>query len=417
LKIRKKQAIAVSFIVGSLLFATTAFAEISSRSGYDQLKDALKNTAESCTSKLSSYTADISIVMKDNGNIISQRNSWSKYDVAKKAIESKSTAVNEGRTDEGYSYSDNEESISYNKEQNSYFVYKFENKNNISSFTNPFKDKRASDMEKIADAVIGSLKDSVVVTENSDGTKQLSGSVSEAQIPAIANALVSYMLKSRYGSPYMITRVTRGAQMPKIVDDIYVKEVKGNMTLNKDGLIESAMGTGVLSGKDEQGVEHAIDFELLVKISDINKTAVNKPDLTGKKVVYRVQKDYTRISKPQMYIGTYKNDIVIEKDGKFQKIGERIVDITGLDDKNVTGRYHEEYLKGNEEYASGARDFKFVSRFQDALNSIFEITDASGSKITGNLWIDTNLPRIGFSINQETKQNLLNTGEYYMVFN
>ena len=108
---------------------------------------------------------------------------------------------------------------------------------------------------------------------------------------------------------------------------IYVKEIKGNMTLNKDGLIESAMGTGLLSGKDRQGKEHNLTFELLVKISDINKTVVNKPDLTGKKVETCVQKDYNKISKPEMYIGAYKNDIVMEKDGKFQKIGERIVDI------------------------------------------------------------------------------------------
>lgn len=83
LKIKKKQAMVLSFAVGSILFATTAFAEISSKNGYEQLKDALKYTAESCTSKLSSYTVDLSMVMKDNGNIISQENELLKYDVTK----------------------------------------------------------------------------------------------------------------------------------------------------------------------------------------------------------------------------------------------------------------------------------------------------------------------------------------------
>ena len=54
--------------------------------------------------------------------------------------------------------------------------------------------------------------------------------------------------------------------LPKITKDIFVKEVKGNMVTSKDGLIQSVLGTGVISGKDENGKEHNLTFELLGKI-------------------------------------------------------------------------------------------------------------------------------------------------------
>lgn len=407
----------ISFALGSILFASTAFAEINSKSGYVQLKDAIKYTSESCSSTLSSYTVDASIIMKDNGTIISEDDNIIKYDVTKAAREDKSKNINEGKTNEGDSYSDKNCNIYFNSEQNTYYVSTYENETKGANFTNPFKQKETADIEKIADAMIGNLKDSVVVTENTDGTKQLSGTVSEAQIPAIANALVSYGVKSRFGNYNRGNNSQTESTMPKITDDIYVKEIKGNMTLDKDGLIQSAMGTGLLSGKDAAGKEHSLTFELLIKISDVNKTVVNKPDFSGKKVETHVQKDYNKISKPEMYLGTYKNDIVIEKDGKFKKIGEKIVDITSLDDKNVGGRYHEEYIKGNEEYSSNAKDFKFVAKFKEQRNANFEATDSLGKNIKGSLWINAYSTEIGFNDGEAQNQDIINSSEYNRVFN
>lgn len=413
-KIKKRQAIMLSFVVGSILFASTAFAEINSKNGYVQIKDALKYTAESFSSKLTSYTVDMSTVMKDNGNIITQDDRLMKYDVAKGATENKSTTLNSGKTSEDYNYSDKTESISFNKEQNVYNVNKYEGENNGASFSDPFKDKQEADMEKIADAIVGNLKDAVVVTENADGTKQLSGTLSEAQIPAIANALVSYGVKG-IGNSYN-NRIQTDATMPRITQDVYVKEIKGSMTLDKDGLIQSAMGTGLISGKDDKGLVHNLTFELLVKISDVNKTLVNKPDLTGKKVETTIQKDYNKLGKPDMYIGTYKNDIVIEKDGKFQKIGERLVDITSLDDNNIAGRYHEEFTKGNEIDASKAKNFKFIAKFQQQFNANFESTDTLGNNIKGSMWINPNSAEIGLDISGAQDQNILYNGQYSRVF-
>ena len=64
MKLNKKTTTIISFAIGTVMFTTTAIAQVLTKSGYDQLKDSVKYTAESCTTKLSSYTVDMSCYSK-----------------------------------------------------------------------------------------------------------------------------------------------------------------------------------------------------------------------------------------------------------------------------------------------------------------------------------------------------------------
>lgn len=418
MKIKKKTAMLISFAVGTIMFTTTAMAEISSKSGYDQLKDALKYTAEACTEKLSNYTMDLSFVLKDNDKIISSESTLNKYNVSTNSRENISTSIQGTNKVENYYYADKNGYITYNNNQDTYYVNEYTSPREDNSFKNPFKEKEAKDIEKIADALIGNLKDYVVISQNPDGSKELSGSINESQIPALVNAVTSFQFKNSFGG-YRAARLgVNESSMPRITEDVFVKEVKGKAVVSKDGLIQSILGTGVLSGKDEHGVEHTFTFELLCKISDINSTVVNKPELSGKKVEKSIERNYDKLSKPEMYTGTYKNNIIIEKDGKFEKIGERIVDITQVDDKGVVGRYHEEYKKGYEDYSSKPKDFKFEAKFQNAPHhATFNYTNPSGKIMEGSMGINPYSANIYFNIPESIKGNIIFDGQFNRVFN
>lgn len=411
MKLKKNTAIVLSLAVGTMLFATTALAEITAKSGYVQLKDAAKFTAESFAEKLSSYSTDISYVLKDNESIIASEGSIGKYDVLKQAMESTTTHYNGGNKIEGYYYSDKKSNISYNKDQDIYYVTEFTNEQENRTFSNPFKEKSAGDIEKIADALVGDLKDYVVVKENTDGSKELTGSLSEAQIPAIINAVVSFQFKNMFtnGQPELNS-------IPTISSDIFVKEIKGKVIIDKDGLIQSILGTGVLSGKDQAGKEHNLTFELLGKVSNVNSTIVNTPDLSGKKVEKNTQENFSKLSNPSMYIGKYKNDIVIEKEGKFEKIGERIVEIKAIDDKNVSGTYSEEYKKDYESYASNARTFDFNATYKDLYNATFDSTTSSGKQVQGGVSIPPISTDIHLYINEAMSGKVQNSNQYHRIF-
>jgi len=413
MKLKKNTAMILSFALGTTMFATTAMAEVISKNGYDQLKDSLKYTAESCTTKLSNYTMDISFVIKDNGTVIYSESSLNKYDVSKQAMENVNSRLENSTKTEQYYYADKNCNINRDDKQNIYYVTEYTTPHEVKSFTNPFKEKEAGDVERIADALVGNLKDSVVVNQNPDGSKQLSGSLSESQIPSLINAVVSLQSRNAFGNGS-----NNESNMPKITKDIFVKEVKGNMIVNKDGLIESILGTGVISGKDESGKDHNLTFELLAKMFNVNSTTIKKPDLSGNKVEKTIEKDYSKLSNHEKYIGKYKTDILIEKYGKFQKIGERFVDITQIDSNSVSGRYYEEYTKGYEDYGTNKKDFKFDSKFEkDHPNGSFNATSSSGDSVKGNISIEVYSAKIYFNMGENRRGNLIFDDQYSRVFN
>lgn len=412
MKFKKKTAMILSFALGTTMFATTALAEVVSKNGYDQLKDSLKYTADSCTSKLSNYTMDMSFVIKDNGTVLLSESSVNKYDVSKQAMENVNTGLRNSKKTEYYYYADKNCNINKDEAQNVYYITEYPSSREVHSFENPFKDKEAGDVEKIADALVGNLKDSVVVTQNTDGSKQLSGSLSESQIPALVNAVVSFQSKNAFSA-----RRNDEVNMPKITKDIFVKEVKGNMVVNKDGLIQNVLGTGVISGKDDNGTEHTLTFELLGKLSNINSTTVNKPDLSGKKVEKNIAQDYSKLTNPEKYAGKYATDILIEKDGSFVKIGQKFLDITSVTSSGVSGRYYEEYTKGYEDYGTNKKDFKFEAKFEKDSHTSGSFTSTSGDTIKGHISIEQHSAKIYFNLDSDRRGNLIFDDQYNRVFN
>ncbi|AKN33573.1 hypothetical protein Ccar_23230 [Clostridium carboxidivorans P7] len=422
MKINKRLAIILSFAVGTLMFASTAMAEVASKSGYDQLKDSLKYTANSLSSKLSNYTLDMSLVIKDNNTVISSTNVLNKCDLSKGAKEQTSKSTNTlepNGTGESYYYTDKNSSISHNSDEDFYRVIELKDSKDKKIFTNPFEEKQAGDLEKISDALVGNLKDSVVVAQNADGSKKLSGSLTEAQIPALINAVTSFEFKNQFRMYNPNEATSNRAKMSKITKDIFVKEVKGTMDVNKDGLVQNVLFTGTLSGKDEQGSEHTLTFELLGKVTNINSTTVNKPDISDKKVQKQVEKDDNKLSNAKAYIGKYKSDLVIQKDNKFVKIGERIVTITSLDDNGISGSYHEEYTKGYESYGSSKDDFNFNEKFnkQNDLSLRFNCTNSSGKTVKAHIFINPRFSSINFNIDgQSSNKSVLFGDSFDKVF-
>lgn len=396
MKFKKKTVMLVSFTLGALLLATTALADIASKSGYDEFKDALKVTAEQSSEKFDSFTLDLSMEMKDNGKTLTSANETTKYDRRKGAHESISSNLDlNGYNNTSQTYSDQTTVIRVSESDPTYYVTEYTTQRENNSFTNPFEEEEAADLEKIADAIVGSLKDHVVVKENADGSKELAGSLTELQIPSLVNAVASFSLKQEFNG--------NRNNMPHLTKDVFVKEVKGTSEVNKDGVMESILGTAVLSGQDEQGTVHDISIEILVTLTDINSTTVTKPDLTGKKVVRNIAKEYSgsEISNPEKFVGKFKNNILIEKNGKFVKVGERFVDITQMDNKKVVGRYYEEYKQGFDEYSSGMSNFNFEADFEkDQIgNGNFEYTTESGGKGQGNIYLSDYEGTVNFHIN------------------
>lgn len=396
MKLKKKTTLFIAFILGTLLMTTTAVADIANKSGYEQLKDGIKATAESCSEQFNTYTLDVSYVLKDNGSILTSDNEITKYDRLAGAKEYRSNRHNiDGKDYNSYYYNDKTTDIRFSEQENTYYVTEYAEERELNQFSNPFKEEEADDIEKIADALVGNLKDHVLVQENADGSKQLSGSLTEVQIPSLFNAFASLQMKQQFNG--------RQDGMPHLTQDIFIKEVTGSALVNTEGILENLLATAILSGKDDQGLVHELSLEVLFKLTDINSTSVTSPDLSGQTVVKEVGKRYPSqpgFSNPERFIGTFKNDILIEKDGRFVKIGERFIDITYLDNNAINGKYYEQYKEGYEEYASQQQAFTFEAKFdKDPRNAEFTYVNDAGKTLTGNLYVDEYNAKIHMYLN------------------
>lgn len=399
MKIKKKTAMLASFTIGTLLFATTALADVVSKSGYEQLKDGLKVSAKKMSGEFNSFTLDITYVIKDNEKTLQSENHIEKNDRKNNATETTNTSEGlNGNNGSSYTYSDNKTDIRRGiGPDDKVYVMEYTEERKLSQFTDPFAENEAEDVERIADAVIGSLKDHVMVKDNSDGSKELTGSLSEMQIPALVNAVASFQLKQEFNG-----RNGMQNEWPHLIQDVYVKEVTGSASINKDGVLENILGTATVTGKDSQGQTHNITVEVLGKLKDVNSTKVTKPDLSGKEVVKQIAQPNRgpELTNPQKFLGTFKNDIIIEKEGKFVKTGERFLEITNIDSNGVTGRYHEEYRAGFENSINKTEEFTFNGTFEKENRSVrFEVPNDQGGKVEGNIYLDDFMGKVNFNFN------------------
>ncbi|CAH1204711.1 hypothetical protein PAECIP111891_02586 [Paenibacillus allorhizoplanae] len=374
MKLSKKSITVLSFTVGACLFVSTAFADALLGSGYDRLKDSVKNTASVMENGLNNYTVETMYTLKDNNQILLQSSNFMKMDTVNQVKEDNEVTKNaKGETTSRYSYADKTQTIDKNELDNTYYVFDHsaevnQNRKGPADFHNPFKEKGATEVEKIVDAVVGSLKDYVQVEEGANGGKVFSGSLSESQVPAIVNAVSSFGIKQMLDNE---------RDLPAIESDIFVKKVVGTANESKDGYLENLTGEITLSGKDKNGVQHDLNLNVMLKLSEIGSTKITKPDLTTAKVE-KVSRSGGFSSK---YVGTYQNDIIMDKDGKFVKIGDRTVKITSVDGDKVTGTYSETVKPGFEsEYPS-----KDVFNFEYNLSTspTFTYTDSKGEQKQG----------------------------------
>jgi hypothetical protein len=403
----KKVLMSVSLALGALLIMSTAFADSINKSAYDQLKDTIKFTAANYVDMIDSSTVVTTVVLKDNDEEILKHTSTIRTQTDADRSETISTTVLLGKdVSNEYSYRDGEGSIYYDAAADTYYIKQFvmdpakQYVDGIGYMDNPFDQEGAEDIEKIFDALVGNLQNYVVVTVNEDGTKEYSGSLTDAQIPALINAIVSFASKQFFSQRTVDTVAPREYDskeqvdsienaFPKLDGDISIKSVRGKMTVNADGLADGVFVTGVITGIDADGATHDLSLDLLIRMEDVNNTVVSRPDLTGKNVVISEDR-YVEETKvlSEKFIGAYRNDIIVETPDALEKIGERILVITEIADGRVKGTYTEVYEEGYEDRLDNLSEFTFDAWAIDPYSVTLEFQDKAGNPQTGSLYFD-----------------------------
>lgn len=390
MRFSKKTATICAFVLGITILTGSALADTMLGSGFHSLKNSIKTTMTKLTSDVDNFSSNIIVSAKIDGKVIAETTNNIKLDVANQAKETSERIVNKGEITEYYSYSDENQNIYKNRDDGSYNVIEKRKNNNDKSkiIEDPFEDEQTKDAEKILDAFIGSLQD-VIQIEESGGKKMYTGNISETQIPPLVNAISSFVFKYSL----LDERNAERLDVPYPKSNIYLLNASGKAIENEEGIIESGIFTASISAQDSQGIEHVYSLDFSIDIKDIDSTVVEAPNLEGKKVTYS-KEGYEFDSK---YIGKYKNDIVKEEGSSFEKIGERFIEITSVENGNVKGKYYEVYNEGYE--ADTVRSFDFYSNSDESVHfTIIHYTNEKGENKRGIIH-STGLQNIRISFN------------------
>lgn len=384
MKLSRSAKTLAAFGLGACLFVSTAFADMVLGSGYDKLKSSIKNTFSQMENGLDSYTFIQQLSITLDGEVLTDSHTTTKVDNVNKLQEElniSKTYLDEER--QSMRYDDKNQSIWQGSYDNKTYVnnYPADRAADTYMFSDPLNEDGAAEIEKIIDAVVGNLKDLVQVEQSAAGEFNFNGSLNASQVPALVNGVSSFGIKQVLKSE--IDR-DKSSKLPSFKSDVNVTSVKGSAVENEKGVLTNLTGSVEFTGKDADGKEHQIDFNIALELTDINSTTVNKPDTRNAIVEEHNQNPVLS----DLYVGTYKNNIVIKDGAKVVKIGERKLVVDKISANEIVGSFEEIVYEGYEDkYQAKKLTFTKIDTSEMYRNLIIYVDDAGN---TGNAVISDN---------------------------
>lgn len=279
--------------ISAVVMTTTGFAAFAGTSGYDTYKTALKNTKS-----LQSFTVETDTALQDNGVMLasSEGNMRIARDNHAVSGDVSVTGIGGKQTVHLYSVPDG---IVWNAEGSD--VYYKKTAPGMKRESRKHDPAMAQQMEKVADALVGNLKDYVAVEETAGGSKEVSLHLEGAQIPAVVNAVAPIAISKMTGAHEMdgtggMAKAPHHEGMPfhkdlfkgselKLTQDIRVEKIDLEAEINADGYIDRQQLRIQIAGKDAEGAAHTVVLSAEADLSGFNQTTPEKIDLAGKNVV------------------------------------------------------------------------------------------------------------------------------------
>lgn len=282
---KKLTTILATVAVGGVLLGTSAYAAISSSSGYDVYKQAFKNTYG-----VSSITPRTAVTVKDNGKLVLKVDSVSEIDKANNSMSNNVTVSSGGLQKTMEIYSQDGKTIMKSSDSDVYNVMDNSGKRIHRMDRKEEDPERFEDIENVVDAFAGSVQNFINLSENPDGTKEVSLQMSDTQVSPVINAAASLVVrntgKGGHSGGHMgnVFDSSLQEQLPKLVDNIKVSRVEVEAKINKGNLIQEQSEIFVITGTDSSGKTHEVVVDIDTDFSNYNSTKPDKVDLSGKQV-------------------------------------------------------------------------------------------------------------------------------------
>ncbi len=280
---RKPVLIVLSLVLGATLLCTTAFANISSSSGYEAYKAAVLNLPQA-----NSLTAQAAVSVTDNGNVVLNADGTMKMDRANNTMSSISTIKEGDKTQSNEMYRQNGQTIMKDSTSDIYNVMaKGQRDMGKNMAERPATQEVPAEVQNIVDLLAANFDSNISLDNNADGSKVVTLQLADGQITPLENAVASLIAKNANHENQRSNAVM--TNLPQLVDAISLTSVDVKAEIDANGQLTGQTAVIKVTGKDASGQVHEIVVNVDVNLSNINSTTPDTVDLTGKQVVTKTQ--------------------------------------------------------------------------------------------------------------------------------
>jgi hypothetical protein len=283
--IKLKKGFVILGVVGisSLVMVTSGFAAMSSSTGYSVYKDAIK-----ATSSLDSVALSGGISLKDNGVSLLNVTGSVKTDLANETGSGSATIDNNGKQQTVEVYRQSNQTITKSSASDVYYQEQEHADKNQND--KPKSRQIPQEVENIIDSLVGNLQNNVTLDNKTDGTKEITLSLSNAQLPPVVNAVGSLFIKNALDEKEAnkkqdeLTGIDFKPTLPALTQNIRIDQIDIKADINAANFIQHQEATITVSGNDAAGATHQVILQLNADLTGFNATTPETIDLTGKNV-------------------------------------------------------------------------------------------------------------------------------------
>jgi hypothetical protein len=346
LKNQKSLLIILSFSVSFIIFVTSVFADISSKTEYEQLKYYIENTIKNMDSDMANYTITSEEVYEKDNKILFKNITRTKFDFKN----SKYEEIKEENLDyinkinNYYDYYDlnmyivSDDNKNYTiidfQDENEFFNYR---ENPLENFFSEFileNDFNVLVLEKL----LGSLKNEIILKEK-EGKRVYSIDLKSEDISRVQE----FILHTLNGSVILNEDNEYEGYSGTDFESFDVLDVNLNVVVNENNLTEKIFLEYTIKCEDLVGGEFKnIHIEKLIKLENVNNTKVEAVNLDDREVSYET------ISNESENLNIYKGRWMTNIVENGEKIGEINLNIKEYNDNEVVFNYSESYLNNKE---------------------------------------------------------------------
>jgi hypothetical protein len=281
---KKMAVMGISAAVGAAMLVTTAYAGVSSSSGYDQYKTAFNNVKQA-----KSLTADVTVSLTDSGTQLADVTANTKMNLQAKTMSSTTTVKAGNQNQSTTMYTQNGTRIVKSSDSDVYKVFS-PSGNHQEKPEDPTKEEKLTGVENVVDALTQNIQNNITTTSVADGSSNVELKLTSDQLPQVVNALASLAVQNGLNrmdhhkqSQDQVASSIQSA-LPKLTSNIKVANVDVTANISKENMIHQQTAVVEITGQDANGNAHDIVINVKAELSNYNSTTPETIDLTGKKV-------------------------------------------------------------------------------------------------------------------------------------